>query len=121
MTATPQRTHDPKKELYASNILTHVSAAELKAEQMIKLPIRLRTDADWRLVVRDALDTRRQLAEQAAKERADTGEYIRPIILFQAQSVEGDDLNVDKLKQVLIDDFEKRGTGTNGIRIRTNK
>lgn len=83
LTATPQRQHDPKKGLFASNILGHVSAAELKAEHMIKLPIRLRTEADWRLVVRDALDTRRQLAEHAAKERAETGEYIRPIILFR--------------------------------------
>lgn len=106
LTATPQRKHDPRKGLYASNILTHVSAAELKAEQMIKLPIRLRTEPDWRLVVRDALDTRRQLAGHAAMEREQTGEYIRPIILFQAQSVEGDDLNVAKLKQALIDDFK---------------
>lgn len=106
LTATPQREHNPNRGLYASNILTHVSAAELKAEQMIKLPIRLRTEADWRRVVRDALDTRRQLAEHAVKEREETGEYIRPIILFQAQSVEGDDLNVTKLKQALIDDFK---------------
>lgn len=106
LTATPQREHNPAMGLYASNILTHVSASELKAAQMIKLPIRLRAEPDWRLVVRDALDTRRQLAEQAAKERAATGEYIRPIILFQAQSVEGDDINVAKLKQSLIDDFK---------------
>jgi type III restriction enzyme len=106
LTATPERKHDPAKGLYASNILTHVSAAELKVAEMIKLPIRLRTESDWRLVVRDALDTRRQLAEHAVKEREETGEYIRPIILFQAQSVEGDDLNVDKLKQALIDDFK---------------
>lgn len=106
LTATPERKHDPKKGLYASNILTHVSAAELKAEAMIKLPIRLRTERDWRLVVRDALDTRRQLAAKAAEERAITGEYIRPIILFQAQSVDGDDLNVDKLRQALIDDYK---------------
>jgi type III restriction enzyme len=106
LTATPQRQHDPKKGLYASNILTHVSAAELKVAEMIKLPIRLRTDPDWRRVVRDALDTRRQLAEQAQQEREETGEYIRPIILFQAQSVDGDDLNVTKLRQALVDDFK---------------
>jgi type III restriction enzyme len=106
LTATPQREHKPQRGLFASNILTHVSAAELKAEEMIKLPIRLRTEADWRLVVRDALDTRRQLADLAAKERAETGEYIRPIILFQAQSVEGDDLNVARLRQSLIDHFK---------------
>lgn len=107
LTATPRREHDPRRGLYASNILSHVSAAELKAEAMIKLPIRLRTETDWRLVVRDALDTRRQLAEHAVNEREETGEYIRPIVLFQAQSVDGDDdLNVAKLKQALVDDYK---------------
>jgi type III restriction enzyme len=118
LTATPQREHDPRHGQYASNILTHVSAAELKAEAMIKLPIRLRTESDWQQVVRDALDTRRQLAEQALKEREETGEYIRPIILFQAQSVDGDDVNVTRLRQALIDDFK---VPENQIAIHTGK
>jgi type III restriction enzyme len=53
---------------------------------MIKLPIRLETETDWKKVVGGALDCREALQKVADAEEADTGEYIRPIILFQAQS-----------------------------------
>jgi type III restriction enzyme len=86
LTATPQLTSDPAKGLVPSNVLYHVSAASLKAAEMIKLPIRLETEADWKKVVGGALDCREALEKVAKAEEADTGEYIRPIILFQAQS-----------------------------------
>jgi type III restriction enzyme len=79
-TATPQQEHDPQRESYASNVLTHVSAAELKAEDMIKLPIRLRVRAQWTEAVREALDKQGLLERLANEERAATGEYIRPIV-----------------------------------------
>lgn len=100
LTATPQTKSDPDKGNFPSNILFHVSAAELKAEDMIKLPIRLNTDRDWRQVMGQARDCRAMLEEAAAAERADTGEYIRPIILFQAQSkskTDPDRLTIEKV------------------------
>lgn len=51
LTATPQTEHDPSREKHASNILYSVSAAELKAEQMIKMPIKLTTDANWQKTI----------------------------------------------------------------------
>ena len=51
LTATPQLQKDVANEVYPSNVLFHVSAADLKAEGMIKLPIRLNPDADWRKVI----------------------------------------------------------------------
>ena len=50
-TATPATTHNPESGAYASNILHHVSARELKEAEMIKLPIKFRTVADWREIV----------------------------------------------------------------------
>jgi len=64
-----------------SNILHNVSATELKAEAMIKLPIRLSEHRSWEEAARDAIQTRKRL-EDVAKDDAD---YIRPIILFQAE------------------------------------
>ena len=107
LTATPQTDHAPSKDQYASNILYSVSAAELKAEQMIKLPIRLTTDRDWRKTVGSALDCRHQLEEAAKSEQAETGEYIRPILLFQAQSNSKTDphrITVDALQTYLLED-----------------
>src|ERR1019366_2997177 len=64
-----------------SNILHNVSATELKAEEMIKLPIRLTEHKSWEGAVGDSIRTRQRLHDIAVKDTA----YIRPIILFQAE------------------------------------
>ena len=64
-----------------SNVLHNVSATELKAEDMIKLPIRLTEHKSWEDAVRDSILTRQRLHDVAAKD----SDYIRPIILFQAE------------------------------------
>ena len=107
LTATPQTDHDPARGKHASNILYSVSAAELKAEQMIKMPIRLTTDADWTKTIGAALDCQRMLEEAAKAEEEEAGEYIRPIILFQAQSASKNDphrLTWDKIDKHLRED-----------------
>jgi type III restriction enzyme len=85
----------------ASNVLYHVSAAELKAEQMIKLPIMLTEHSNWQESVRDAVLTRNKLAQEAQKEP----DYIRPIVLFQAEAKNGA-VTVDVLKNHLIEDLK---------------
>ncbi len=77
LTATPDTTRRS-----GSNILFHASASELKAEQMIKLPIILTEHATWQEAVSAAVVTRRRLAELASGE----GDFIRPIALIQAES-----------------------------------
>ena len=95
--ATPDTTHNP------SNVLHSVSAAELKAEGMIKLPVRLETQPDWRAVISAAVAARNQLEQIAGQERAQTGEYLRPLALFQAQPRHGDNLlTVETLKAHLL-------------------
>lgn len=80
------------------NLLYHVSAQELKAENMIKLPIVLTPHGNWTDAVRDAVLTREKLAEQARAE----SEYIRPIVLFQADAKDGD-VPVEALKKHLME------------------
>ncbi len=106
-TATPQTVHKPDMGLCASNVLHQVSANELKAEQMVKLPIRLRTRPEWKEVVAQAVHQRVQLEAVAAEEEKQTGEYIRPIVLLQAQpqSKEKETLTVEALKKCLLEDF----------------
>ncbi|GGB03607.1 type III restriction endonuclease [Brucella endophytica] len=104
LTATPQTEHAPGKDQHASNILYSVSAAELKAEEMIKMPIRLTTDRDWRKTIGAALDCQLALEEAAKAEERESGEYIRPLILFQAQSASKNDphrLTWDKIEAEL--------------------
>ena len=48
-----------------SNVLTHVSAAELKTDEMIKLPIYLKAKPQWVEAVQEALDKRAELEKLA--------------------------------------------------------
>ncbi|MCH7686286.1 MAG: DEAD/DEAH box helicase family protein, partial [Planctomycetes bacterium] len=107
-TATPESTHRPESGLFASNVLHHVSAAELKREEMVKLPIKLRTRNDWKEVVGDAVAMRSSLENIAQEEQRETGEYIRPVVLLQAQprSQDRQTLTVEVVKQALLEDFK---------------
>jgi len=72
-----------------SNVLYSVSAYALKAEEMIKLPIYLRYREPWDSLLGDAIGFLNHLAAEARAEEAATGEYLRPIMLLQAQSNTG--------------------------------
>ena len=90
MTATP---------VPGNNVLYHVAAAELKAEQMIKLPIVLAEHPQgWRECLRDAVLTRDRL-ELAAQREPD---YVRPIALVQAMPINGE-ATVNVVRQHLIE------------------
>jgi type III restriction enzyme len=101
-TATPDTQDNP------SNVLHSVSAAELKAEAMIKMPIRLKVRSAWKELLSDAIDTRNRLEAAARLEQKQTGEYLRPIMLLQAQprSRTRETLTVDVVRQTLIEDFK---------------
>ena len=88
-TATPR----PK-----SNILHSVSAQELKRADMIKLPIMLAEHDSWQNAVHGAIEARVALAKAAQ----DDPDYIRPIVLFQAQPKD-QDVTVGALKTHLMD------------------
>jgi len=91
LTATPDAS--------SSNILVSVSAFELKAEHMIKLPIVLKEhNDDWRVAISAAVARRNSLAKIALGEI----EYIRPILLVQAENVRGV-ATVEEVKKHLLE------------------
>jgi type III restriction enzyme len=102
LTATPDRSYQP------SNVLFSVSAATLQAEDMIKLPVELATHGDWRVALREAITCLNRLQREADAERIETGEYIRPLMLLQAERrSEGQDTFIaERVKQALQDDFD---------------
>ncbi|MDY6971076.1 MAG: DEAD/DEAH box helicase family protein [Thermodesulfobacteriota bacterium] len=99
-------TATPARENHASNVLYSASAADLKSAQMIKMPIRLDTRPDWKELLSDAIHCRNGLEKTASLEQQQTGEYIRPIMLIQAQPKrQGQEtLSVEVVKQCLIED-----------------
>ncbi len=108
-TATPvtPEEHKPEKGVYASNVLHHVSAAELKAANMIKLPVILRGRSDPKETIGDAIAWLDELVALAGAEERETGEFTRPVMLIQAEpkSKDRQTLHAEEVKKLLIEDF----------------
>jgi type III restriction enzyme len=114
LTATPL----PKR----TNVLFHVSAQQLQAEALLKLPVALLEHTrGWQAAVFDAVQTQRLLEAEAQQEEAEDGPnkgaYIRPIVLLQAQN-SNEPVNVEVLRAHLVDELHipaeqvKVATGT---------
>ncbi len=108
-TATPVTPdeHKPEKGIYASNVLHHVSAAELKAAEMIKLPVILRGRPDPRETIGDAIAWLDELVTLAGAEEKETGEFVRPVMLIQAEpkSKDRQTLHAEDVRKLLMEDF----------------
>lgn len=95
LTATPKN---------GSNIISFVDARQLKAENMVKLPVIVYNRKSQEDVFVSAISLRRKLENEAVEEQKNGGRYIRPIVLFQAQPRNNDDSTTyDKIKNTLID------------------
>jgi type III restriction enzyme len=83
-TATPATSKHP------SNVLHRVSAAELKAANMVKLPLRVitRHSSQRDQLLGEALTLRADLEKLAVLESQRTGAHLRPILLIQASRVD---------------------------------
>lgn len=91
LTATP--------DIASSNVLVSVSAFELKAENMIKFPVVLKEhNGEWQVAVSSAVARRKALAQTALGEP----DYIRPILLVQAENTRGV-ATVEEVKRHLVE------------------
>ncbi|MEY2493393.1 MAG: type restriction enzyme [Verrucomicrobiota bacterium] len=97
-TATPARTGAAP-----SNVLHHVSAAELKGADMVKLPLRVITRhvSQKDQLLSEAVTLRASLEKIAIAEAQETGEYLRPIMLIQAERVD----SCEPLRERLVAEF----------------
>jgi type III restriction enzyme len=98
LTATPDLERTP------SNVLHSVSAAELKAEEMIKLPVVLETEPNWQQCLADAIGRRDALYKLADEDRRTGSAYLRPLVLIQAEPRRAgvETLDVERVKNELI-------------------
>lgn len=96
-TATPARKKMP------SNVLHYVSAAELKAADMVKLPLKVvtRHPSQKDQLLGEAITLRSDLERLATAEAQATGEYLRPILLIQAVRVD----DCEDLRERLTTEF----------------
>ncbi len=98
LTATPKSN---------SNIISIVEAWELKKEHMVKLPVVVYNRKNKEQVIADAIELRDSLDRMAQQTVAEGGKYIRPIVLFQAETNTDEDATTyEKLKQSIIKNFK---------------
>ncbi|MDE6538277.1 MAG: DEAD/DEAH box helicase family protein [Muribaculaceae bacterium] len=97
LTATPRD---------GSNIISFIGADKLKRANMVKLPVIVHNDQNRDAVISNAITLRENLEREAKANEAQGGEYIRPIVLFQAQSnISEDSETFDKIKNRLVSQF----------------
>lgn len=95
LTATPGK---------GANVIAQATARQLKAEEMVKLPVVVYRRPDKRSTVADAVMLQRRLEDIAEQDEGRTGRYIRPIVLFQAERRGADDAETyAKLKAKLVE------------------
>ena len=108
LTATPQQDHDPDKGEYASNVLHAVSALQLQRQGMIKLPVELESRENWLDVLSATVERRSALEQRAQSWGQQSGRFIRPIALLQAQpkSKARETHTVEAIKTALVDQLK---------------
>ena len=96
LTATPQDVQprggrNPRAGRYA-NVLVEVTGRDLDREGMIKMPLNLepRQGNDWKATLNAAVAKLYDLGNEARKLQANTGRYIRPIMLIQVERTGAD-------------------------------
>lgn len=98
-------TATPDVDVTPSNVLHSVSAAELKTEEMIKLPIILEAEPDWQQCLNYAKNRRDELQTAADKEQRKGSSYLRPLVLIQAdrKSNDRETLDVEVIRKELVE------------------
>lgn len=96
LTATPQDVQprggkNPRAGRYA-NVLVEVTGRDLDREGMIKMPLNLepRQGNDWKATLNAAVAKLYDLGNEARELQANTGRYIRPIMLIQVERTGAD-------------------------------
>ena len=93
-------TATPRKD---ANIISYVDAIKLKNENMVKLPVIVYNRNNQAEVISDAIDLRASVERLAQEEHDTGGEYIRPIVLFQAEPKGKEDAtSFEKLREKLV-------------------
>lgn len=104
LSATPRRG--------LSNVLISVSGQDLNQEEMIKLDLHLinKASTNWKDTLRDSVNQRNALEENAKGHQARTGSYIRPICLIQVERTGRDQrgkgwIHAEDVRETLIQEY----------------
>lgn len=115
LSATPNRN--------ISNLLVDISGVDLKAEEMIKLPVRVTsfTEADWQYTLGQAGEELERLDAEAVSLHMNEGRYIRPIAVVRVERTgrdqqDGERVHAEDVREHLIQNL---GVPAEAIRVKS--
>lgn len=110
---------------HQSNVLVNVPGGDLKDEEMIKLPINVINEekGGWKHTLTLAHEQLDKLAREAAQLQAETGRYIRPILLIRVERTGKEQrdsgfVHAEDAREYLL---EKLGVKEEEIRLKTSE
>lgn len=110
---------------HRSNVLVNVPGADLKEEEMIKLPINIINDAqaDWKQALTLAHERLSALQKEADAFQAESGRHIRPILLVLVERTGKEQrdsgfIHAEEVREYLL---EKLGAREEEIRLKTSE
>ena len=115
LSATPNRN--------ISNLLVDISGADLKAEEMIKLPVRVTSypDIDWQHTLAEAAEELDRLNAEARSLENSEGRYIRPIAVVRVERTGKDQrdglrVHAEDVREYLIQNL---GVSSDSVRVKS--
>ena len=106
-----------------SNLLVDISGADLKAEEMIKLPVQVTSypDIDWRHTLAEAAEKLEQLGAEAQSLGNSEGRYIRPIAVVRVERTgkdqrDGERVHAEDVREYLIQNL---GVTSHYVRVKS--
>ena len=96
-----------------SNLLVDVSGKDLKAEEMIKLPVQVTsfTNADWHHTLGQAHAKLEELDNEAVSLQNSEGRYIRPIAVVRVERTGSDQRDSERIHAEDVRDFLTQNLG----------
>ena len=92
-----------------SNLLVDITGAELKQEEMIKLPVQVKssTNADWHNTLAEAHDELERLDTEGVALQMSEGRYIRPIAVVRVERTgrdqrDGERIHAEDVREYLV-------------------
>ena len=115
LSATPNRK--------ISNLLVDISGADLKAEEMIKLPVQVTSypDIDWRHTLAEAAEKLEQLEAEAQSLGNSEGRYIRPIAVVRVQRTGKDQRDTERIHAEHVREYliQNLGVSSDSVRVKS--
>ena len=96
-----------------SNLLVDIGGVELKAEEMIKLPVRVEafSNATWQYTLQEAYEELERLQAEAVSLQASEGRYVRPIAVVRVERTGKDQRDGERVHAEDVRDYLVQNLG----------